>query len=307
MERSRSFRSWLTTRMRPGEALQLVEQPALRRPVEVVGGLVQDHQLGLLEEDAHEVDAAALASRERLDVLQEELLAQPEAIGQTGHHRLGLVAAVGLELLLQVGEELDVLRRGIVGHGLACRTHGLVEHVEATGREDVGEPGRLEAEPPGHRGLGQEAERAQQPDVAPVAQLGGGLTDDDRDEGRFARPVPTDQADLLPCPHDEGGVGDQHPIANFDGEGRANDHIPLYERVTGPRYTPQMPSLERKWWTLIAVCTAIFMLLLDITVVNVALPDIQRSLHSSFSDLQWVVDAYSLTLAAFLLTAGCRR
>jgi EmrB/QacA subfamily drug resistance transporter len=65
-----------------------------------------------------------------------------------------------------------------------------------------------------------------------------------------------------------------------------------------------MAVLERKWWTLIAVCTATFMLLLDITVVNVALPDIQRSLHSSFSDLQWVVDAYSLTLAAFLLTAG---
>ena len=62
--------------------------------------------------------------------------------------------------------------------------------------------------------------------------------------------------------------------------------------------------MERKWWTLIAVSVAIFMLLLDITVVNVALPDIQRSLHSSFSDLQWVVDAYSLTLAAFLLTAG---
>ncbi|MGH2864651.1 MAG: MFS transporter [Solirubrobacteraceae bacterium] len=62
--------------------------------------------------------------------------------------------------------------------------------------------------------------------------------------------------------------------------------------------------MERKWWTLIAVCVAIFMLLLDITVVNVALPDIQRSLHSSFSDLQWVVNAYALTLAAFLLTAG---
>jgi EmrB/QacA subfamily drug resistance transporter len=65
-----------------------------------------------------------------------------------------------------------------------------------------------------------------------------------------------------------------------------------------------MPALDRKWWTLIAVCVATFMLLLDITVVNVALPDIQRSLHSSFSDIQWVVDAYSLTLAAFLLTAG---
>src|SRR5580692_1214004 len=65
-----------------------------------------------------------------------------------------------------------------------------------------------------------------------------------------------------------------------------------------------MRALDRKWWTLIAVCTGTFMLLLDITVVNVALPDIQRSLHSTFSDLQWVVDAYSLTLAAFLLTAG---
>jgi EmrB/QacA subfamily drug resistance transporter len=62
--------------------------------------------------------------------------------------------------------------------------------------------------------------------------------------------------------------------------------------------------MERKWWTLIAVSVAIFMLLLDITVVNVALPSIQSSLHSNFQDLQWVVDAYSLTLAAFLLTGG---
>lgn len=62
--------------------------------------------------------------------------------------------------------------------------------------------------------------------------------------------------------------------------------------------------MERKWWTLIAVCFGTFMLLLDITVVNVALPDIQVALHSTFADLQWVVDAYSLTLAAFLLTAG---
>ena len=46
------------------------------------------------------------------------------------------------------------------------------------------------------------------------------------------------------------------------------------------------------------------MLLLDITIVNVALPDVQRALNSTFSDLQWIVDAYALTLAAFLLTAG---
>src|SRR4051794_16757826 len=62
--------------------------------------------------------------------------------------------------------------------------------------------------------------------------------------------------------------------------------------------------MDRKWWTLLAVCVATFMLLLDITVVNVALPDIQKSLGASLSSLQWVVDAYSLTLAAFLLTAG---
>ena len=62
--------------------------------------------------------------------------------------------------------------------------------------------------------------------------------------------------------------------------------------------------MDRKWWTLIAVCIATFMLLLDVTIVNVALPSMQRSLHASFSDLQWVVDAYALTLAALLLTTG---
>jgi EmrB/QacA subfamily drug resistance transporter len=62
--------------------------------------------------------------------------------------------------------------------------------------------------------------------------------------------------------------------------------------------------MHRKWWTLIVVCVATFMLLLDITIVNVALPSIQKSLHASFQDLQWVVDAYALTLAALLLTAG---
>jgi EmrB/QacA subfamily drug resistance transporter len=62
--------------------------------------------------------------------------------------------------------------------------------------------------------------------------------------------------------------------------------------------------MERKWWTLVLITIATFMLLLDITVVNVALPDIQRELNASLSSLQWVVDAYSLMLAACLLTAG---
>src|ERR687884_1987004 len=66
--------------------------------------------------------------------------------------------------------------------------------------------------------------------------------------------------------------------------------------------TTNMTSPQR--WTLFTVCLATFMYLLDITVVNVALPDIQRELHASLSDLQWVVDAYALMLAALLLTAG---
>jgi MFS family permease len=65
-----------------------------------------------------------------------------------------------------------------------------------------------------------------------------------------------------------------------------------------------MTASANRWWTLGAVCVATFMLLLDITIVNVALPAITRSLHASFTDLQWVIDAYALSLAALLLTWG---
>src|SRR5436305_12791679 len=59
-----------------------------------------------------------------------------------------------------------------------------------------------------------------------------------------------------------------------------------------------------KRWTLVAVCVTTFMLLVDITIVNVALPSIQLSLDASLTGLQWVVDAYAITLAALILTAG---
>src|SRR5579864_3253994 len=62
--------------------------------------------------------------------------------------------------------------------------------------------------------------------------------------------------------------------------------------------------MDKKWWTLVAVCAGTFMLLLDVTIINVALPDIQTGLHASFGDVQWVVDAYALTLASLLLTSG---
>jgi EmrB/QacA subfamily drug resistance transporter len=62
--------------------------------------------------------------------------------------------------------------------------------------------------------------------------------------------------------------------------------------------------MTRKWWTLTAVVLATFMLLLDITVVNTALPKLEKSLGASFTDLQWVIDVYSLALATVVLTAG---
>src|SRR6266536_1631804 len=62
--------------------------------------------------------------------------------------------------------------------------------------------------------------------------------------------------------------------------------------------------MARKWWTLITVSIATFMLLLDITIVNVALPEIERELGASLTDLQWVVDSYVRALAALTLMAG---
>ncbi|MBA3262311.1 MAG: MFS transporter, partial [Thermoleophilaceae bacterium] len=59
-----------------------------------------------------------------------------------------------------------------------------------------------------------------------------------------------------------------------------------------------------KWWTLLAVCLATFMLLVDVTVVNVALPAIRSDLGATFTDMQWVVDAYALGLATLLLASG---
>jgi EmrB/QacA subfamily drug resistance transporter len=61
---------------------------------------------------------------------------------------------------------------------------------------------------------------------------------------------------------------------------------------------------NRKWWTLAAMCFALFMIMLDNTVVNVALPSIQRDLGASLSSLEWTVNAYTLTFAVLLVTGG---
>ena len=63
-------------------------------------------------------------------------------------------------------------------------------------------------------------------------------------------------------------------------------------------------SENRKWWTLAAVAVGLFMIMLDNTVVNVALPSIQKDLHISISELEWVFNAYALTFGVLLLTGG---
>ncbi|HEX6601721.1 MAG TPA: MFS transporter [Solirubrobacterales bacterium] len=61
---------------------------------------------------------------------------------------------------------------------------------------------------------------------------------------------------------------------------------------------------NRKWWTLGAMCFALFMIMLDNTVVNVALPSIQRDLGASLSSLEWTVSGYTLSFAVLLATGG---
>src|SRR5213593_21479 len=61
---------------------------------------------------------------------------------------------------------------------------------------------------------------------------------------------------------------------------------------------------NRKWWTLAAVSFGLFMIMLDNTVVNVALPSMQRALHIDRAELEWVVNAYALTFGVLLLSGG---
>jgi EmrB/QacA subfamily drug resistance transporter len=61
---------------------------------------------------------------------------------------------------------------------------------------------------------------------------------------------------------------------------------------------------NRRWWTLAAMCFALFMVMLDNTVVNVALPSIQRDLGASISGLEWTINGYTLSFAVLLATGG---
>jgi MFS family permease len=64
------------------------------------------------------------------------------------------------------------------------------------------------------------------------------------------------------------------------------------------------PRDPRRWWTLLAVCLSVLLVLTNNTIVNVALPSLSGALGASTSDLQWIVDAYALVFSGLLLLGG---
>src|SRR3954454_6387805 len=76
-------------------------------------------------------------------------------------------------------------------------------------------------------------------------------------------------------------------------------------RTRRARYFPAMADREdNRWVTLVLVCLAQFMVILDATIVNIALPTIQKDLEFSQADLQWVINSYTLLFGGFLLLGG---
>src|SRR3954454_22865920 len=67
---------------------------------------------------------------------------------------------------------------------------------------------------------------------------------------------------------------------------------------------PGLTEANRRWWTLAGACMGLFVLMLDSTVINDALPDIARDLDATTAGLQWVMNGYLLVLAAFVVSAG---
>ncbi|MGI8594583.1 MAG: MFS transporter [Solirubrobacteraceae bacterium] len=78
----------------------------------------------------------------------------------------------------------------------------------------------------------------------------------------------------------------------------------MTRRISAPTARLALNDANRRWWTLGAMCFALFMIMLDNTVVNVALPSIQRDLDTTLSGLEWTVNAYTLTFGVLLVTGG---
>jgi MFS transporter, DHA2 family, methylenomycin A resistance protein len=75
-------------------------------------------------------------------------------------------------------------------------------------------------------------------------------------------------------------------------------------KLTAARSGPRFSESKRRLLTLLAMCVSLFIIQVDVTIVNVALPSIQRSLHTTPADLEWVISAYALALAALIPVGG---
>src|SRR6516165_6488389 len=81
-------------------------------------------------------------------------------------------------------------------------------------------------------------------------------------------------------------------------------HETSFERELDRQEGPSAREYERRWWTLGVLCISLVMIVMANASLNVALPTLARDLDATSSQLQWVVDAYSLVFAGLLLTAG---
>jgi len=99
-------------------------------------------------------------------------------------------------------------------------------------------------------------------------------------------------------------IADQPPTSAPRGDCPPTPPHTMQTPPTTPTPTPPTPMTDRKWLPLVTVCLGAFMLLVDVSIVNVALPKMTEELHSSFTSLQWVVDMYALVLASLLMIAG---
>ena len=112
--------------------------------------------------------------------------------------------------------------------------------------------------------------------------------------------TPSDAADP------NAGVAPGDALATQDSAEIPADAVPGGRRpdTGGAPGDASPPTTTHKWVPLVTVCLGAFMLLVDVSIVNVALPKMTEDLHSSFTSLQWVVDMYALVLASLLMIAG---
>ena len=198
-------------------------QPLLGVDVEVVGRLVEEEQVAAGEQDAGQLDPAALTTRERVDGHVEAVALQPEARGDRPHLRLGRVAAEPLELLLRVGEPAQVaLRRVLVDLDVPL-LEPLRDDVETLARQHVRHAGRVDAGAVRLRILGQVADPLAAGDDArgrrapPRQHL---------EQRRLAGAVAADEAGLVARAQRERAADQGQTAADFDCEIADLEHAP---------------------------------------------------------------------------------